>query len=275
MVTMWRPVSSDSQDLLRANTLDVPANIVRVEDAKYTGINISSYYFDVHAMAELGFGELTKLSSKAHISFFMLEIACYTDTVLVEGIQPKELSLARRGLAVRVGIANWGIEFKAASTIAAVAANAQLGLSSTAIQLKISGRSRRVIELAEPISRLTEFTADSLKTISECTAKIAAFFESDGKTLEPTILQVAPLDVGPFSWVHTVYSGQFAVESIYRGRSADDSLDLVASRPNDSKYIVPGYVQSVYAGLGIRRASESPNSDQRATAHEMLLAGRY
>jgi len=275
MSLTWEPVNPERHASRRTEVLGAQGQSVPVEDAKYTGVNVSSYYFDLKTMLELDFKGMGQYEHNLHVAFFMLEIACYTETVLVTSIETGALALERRGLAVRVGIANWGVEFRAAATLGAVAANAQLALSSTALQVVINGGGEKVIEIATPITRLTNFTAEGLQTISECTAKLADYFASDGKTLVPVPLAVAPLDVGEFSWANTLFSGQLAVESIWRDRSANDSLNIAASRPADRKYLVPGYVRSVYTSLGLRDGFERPSREQRDTAMKMLSEGRY
>src|SRR4051794_35771433 len=99
MSLTWQPVNPDRHRPLRTEVLDTQGLPVPVEDTKYTGVNVSSYYFDLKTMLDLKFDNMSLYQHHVNVAFFMLEIACYTDTVLVTSIETSALALERRGLA--------------------------------------------------------------------------------------------------------------------------------------------------------------------------------
>lgn len=239
----------------------------------YVGVNISTYYFDLQGMIDLDFKGMAQFKDKVNVSFFMLEVACYTADVLVEDVRTHDIAIQRQGVGFRIGVANWGINFTAAATLAAVAANAQLNISQTAVEVQIVGAGLDILPFLQPLSNMSSFSAESLRTISQCATALADYFETHGDTLTPDALAVAPLPVSAFSLFNCFYSGQFACEAIYRGKSLDAALTEGAGYPQGNVFVVPSFVRAVYGELGV--GDSTPNPDERTLAGSILHEGRF
>ena len=100
MTRMWHPVKPSSP------THRLPKQFSEsIGTTLYVGVNVSTYYFDLQTMVELDFKGMSKYKSNVDIAFFMLEVACYTNEVLVTDPPTKELRLEalRHWLSDRCG----------------------------------------------------------------------------------------------------------------------------------------------------------------------------
>ena len=170
-------------------------------------------------------------------------------------------------------MANWGIKFSASATLAAVAANAALNLSRTAIEVQVLGAGLDTLPIIKPITQLTTFDGESLRIISQCGTALADYFAKNAASLTPVLMAIAPLPVSDFNAFNSSYSSQFATEAIYRGKSQDQALAAEANYPDGNIYIVPGLVATVYNELGV--GENVPDSKQRKLANTILDEGRF
>ena len=277
MAVAWRPVNH----LTYQSPVKDGEKSRLTSGSTYNGLSVSSFYFKLDAMLELGFEAMAHFKSEADVAFFMLEVACYTDEFVVQDVTANQTTLERYGIGFRIGIANYKVAFSAASTLAAVAANAELSLSQTGIEVHAKGSTPEIQRILAPIFELTAFNTEALKKISGCATLLADYYAAHAEELTPALLQIADLPVGmgkdvvPDYWFNRFYSNQFAVESIYRGKTVNAALSQVAEIPDMNQYVVPSFVNAGYASQGITDPYTAPNATQKTIAGQMLGAGRY
>jgi hypothetical protein len=243
----------------------------------FSSLNVSTYFLDLKATIDLGFGTIASYKNETNVTFYMLEVACYTGDVqaTVKGPDSTEVLLHRMGVGFRIGVASFGTKNKATLTLAEVAANAQLNLTSTKVQVQILGADLPVINLLKPIQGMLTFKADSLQIIGKAGVDLAEYFKTNAGTLTPVAIQVAPLNVvanpDKFSYINT-YSGQYAAERIWGDRSRQEALNQIAN--GKANYVVPSFVQAVYTDLGLREPDKKPDQTAKAKAGNILFPGR-
>src|SRR5690349_4760278 len=112
MSLQWQPINPHQHPHHQphANVQGAGAVSMLQGTRPYVGVNVSSYYFTLDAMLDLGFQTLAQFRNNSRIAFFMLEVACYTDEVVVQGTKAHQLLLQRSGVGFRIGVANWNID---------------------------------------------------------------------------------------------------------------------------------------------------------------------
>ncbi|HMA33273.1 MAG TPA: hypothetical protein VKY74_02240 [Chloroflexia bacterium] len=273
MTLVWRPINPQHPAHRRKPLPAATPCALLTSAPQYVGVNISTYYFDLQGMLDLDFKGMAQYKGKLNVAFFMLEVACYTGDILVEDVRTHEIFIQRQGVGFRIAVANWGVAFSTSATLAAVAANAELNISQTGIEVQIVGAGLETLPILAPLSQMSGLSAQSLQTISQCAMALADYFEQNGSGLTPAALAVAPIPVGDFNQFNCFYSGQFGPEAIYRGKSLADALTEEAQYPQGNSYVVPSFARAVYGELNV--GDGTPDPDAHALAGQILAEGRF
>jgi hypothetical protein len=252
--------------------------LVHQEGEKFSSLNVSTYFLDVKTIVDLGFGSIASYQNETNVTFYMLEVACYTGIVLatVQRHDSNDVQLQRMGVGFRIGVASFGTKNKASLTLAEVAANAQLNLTSTKVQVQILGADLNAIPLLAPIQGMVTFQADSLKIIGKAGVDLAEYFVKNQSTVKPVGMQVAPLHVvsnPEMLYYNSTYSGQFAAQKISMGRSWREGMDEIAN--GQDIHVVPSFAQAVYTVLGLVDDYAKPTDAAKENATILLELGRF
>jgi hypothetical protein len=240
----------------------------------YTDAIVSSYTFTLKTMLSLGFGSMAQFEGRADVSFFVIDIAAYTDTVLVQDVNDVQIKLERLGFGFRVGIASWGVDFRAAANVGAVAASVQIKNSSVYIDVELAGAPLKQLPFIQSLLARTEFNPEYLEEVSAAAAGLTDFMAEKGEQVTPVTLKIAPLDQPVSRPLVGAYSSHLALEQIYRWRTALEAMTYAQQDPLRVKNTDITILRSTYRVMGLENDYQRPNAEQVDEAYRLLNLGR-
>jgi len=276
MPLQWVPVNPDAHTAASANEAHKVTSIgERSGQPPFTDAVISSFTLSLKGMLSLGFGGMAEFEGKTGVYFFVLEVAAYTDTVLVTDVTDVELRLERLGVGFRIGVATWGASFRATANLSAVAASVQMKWSSTKLAVELAGKpALDQLPFIQPLLARTNFNPDYLQAVSGAAAGLTDYLASTPE-VEPVTLQIAPLNLPRHSLEVAAYSAHLALQQILWRSPAVLALGYAADTPERMKLTDAIIVRSTYRELGIENDYQVPNDQQVEEAWRLLMLGRF
>lgn len=240
----------------------------------YVAASVSTYSFTAEAMAEVGFSSMLKFKSEANVGFFLIEVAAYTDTVIVEATDHKRLQLVRLGAGFRVGIAVWKVSVDASANIGLVAASTAIKAAQTHLQLVQNGLSDGMVDIIEPLKDFSDAGPDFLRALSVVADELTTALVNDSAQITPQVLQVAALDLEAFTMLNAAASNRFAVERVQRSQSMESMDTWIRERWDAYGTVIsPATVASAYRAFGILSNEATPTQVEHDEAWNMDRLG--
>lgn len=272
MTLLWRPIHPNNSPLL--NVSDAAVRFAEIP--VYSGLAVTCYHFGLDVMLDLSF-PFGETKGKTDVQYFVLEMAAYTPGVHSAEIIGERLFFVRKGVGFRVGVASWDVAFSAASNLAAVAASGAVKAAKTNIYVQaFGGDAITTLRIFERIQTMGGLSPETLKAIAMAGEEVSDVMSS-GEPLEPKDMLVANVDIGATGgWMETAYSLQFAVESIYRGKSLLTAYQSFARNSDQQQRelfnsVIP---HAAYIDFGLINQAEEPTQKERDEAGLILTYGR-
>lgn len=241
---------------------------------EYVAASISTYSFSADAMAQIGFSDLAKFRAETNVGFFVIEVAVYTATVIVQTTDHKRMQLARMGVGFRIGLAVWGVDVKASANVGLAAASTEIKSASTSLKIKQYGLTPDMVKIIEPLNKISKPGTDYMLTLTAVAQQLSDYIAKNGAAISPKPLQVAPLDVDAFQPVSAAASNRFAVERIRRWQPSATADQWI--RDHQDRYdavISSGTVAAAYRSFGITSADATPSNAEHDDANKMDYLG--
>lgn len=267
MATAWSFVRPDTHAAERAARGERIIQDIPI----FEGVSLTTSLIDLTTAIKLGF-KFGTYSHNANLTCFLLQIACYTNLVTVS-TDRSGLSLERHGVALRIGVASWGVDFSTAFSLSNVAASAELHSTGTATHVIVCGQALNTLKIVGRLGNYLTLDREMVTAIGEAVSQVGDLYIEKRDSLDPQPLIVAPLQVTAFTPKNAALSMHLALESIWRQKSVIQTLNDIAG---DSRYttVDPTTIRCVYRDLGILDDSLAPTDQDKALAQNILDEGR-
>ena len=268
----WEPVHPSKSPF---NGVD-PKEVQFTPSGGYDGLSVSCYHFGLNVMLDLEF-PFGETKGNTNVQYFMLEVAAYEAGVHSAEIISGRLFFKRRGVGFRVGVASWDVEFTAAASLAAVAASGSVKSAKTNIDVQaFGGDAIESLKIFERLHTMDGLSPETLRAIAMAGEDVADVLGS-GEELQPKDLQVANVEVGVTEgWPEVAYSMQFAVESIYRGKSLLKAYrDFINHDDKEQRKLFNSLLpRAAYVDFGLINENQDPTEEDKKEAGLILVLGR-
>lgn len=274
MTLSWAPIDPASSPLAGRTRTVASAEAGN----NYGGLSVSCYHVDLATTEQLKF-QFGGTEGKQDAQYFILEMVCYTSDVFNAELVGDSIYFVRKGVGFRLGVACWDVSMKAATTLAAVSANASFSMAKTEIGLKMYGLDAfKNLTALKSVQIDQGLTPQNLREVARAGEQLADALTS-AKELDPRDLAVARIVVGDLNnWSESAASMQLANESVYRGKTyirAQNDFTEKEKQPEKRALINSIVPRGAYACFGIFSIDETPDEHERESAGEILRAGRF